>query len=162
MARRHSQSRTFITPFIPLIGYQAVVSIEPEPENRPAPFTLKPLVDSNIEDVWTGRPPAHGQHREHVPDRNCDPLTHAGPLGRPSFSAVARRHPPFGCPDVGVLRKKSLQRSLRGLDLPCSAATCRSDRRRHRRLRNVERLARATVFEYPVLNRPGFPGNSNS
>ena len=41
----------FITPLVPLIGYQAVVSIEPEPDNRPAPFTLKPLVDTNIEDV---------------------------------------------------------------------------------------------------------------
>ena len=51
MARRHSQGREFITPLVPLIGYQAVVSIEPEPDNRPAPFTLKPLVDTNIEDV---------------------------------------------------------------------------------------------------------------
>ena len=41
----------FITPSVSLIGDQAVISIEPEPDNRPAPFTLKPLVDTNIEDV---------------------------------------------------------------------------------------------------------------
>ena len=40
---------------------------------------------------------------------------------------------------------------LHGLDLPRSAAPYRSTRRCHRRLRNVERLARAIVFEYPAL-----------
>jgi hypothetical protein len=35
-------------------GYAAVISIEPYPDNSPAPFTLKPLVDSNIDD--TGAP----------------------------------------------------------------------------------------------------------
>ena len=35
--------------------------------------------------------------------------------------------------------------------VPCSAASCRSTRRRDRHLRNVETLTRATVFEYPVL-----------
>jgi hypothetical protein len=32
-------------------GFAAVISIEPEPDNDPAPFTLKPLVDDPIEDV---------------------------------------------------------------------------------------------------------------
>ena len=41
---------------------------------------------------------------------------------------------------------------VRVLDLPCSTASCRSTRRRHRRLRNLERLALATVFEYPGLD----------
>jgi hypothetical protein len=35
-------------------GYAAVVSIEPEPDNSPAPFTLKPLVDGDIDDVGAG------------------------------------------------------------------------------------------------------------
>ena len=42
----------FLNPAIDLTsGYAAVISIEPEPDNSPAPFTLKPLVDENIEDV---------------------------------------------------------------------------------------------------------------
>lgn len=41
----------FITPPVSLIGYQAVISIEPEPDDSPGPFTLKPLVDMDIEDV---------------------------------------------------------------------------------------------------------------
>jgi hypothetical protein len=31
-------------------GFAAVITIEPYPDNSPAPFTLKPLVDSNIDD----------------------------------------------------------------------------------------------------------------
>ena len=41
----------FITPAQSLIGYAAVISVEPSPDNSPAPFALKPLVDSNIEDI---------------------------------------------------------------------------------------------------------------
>ena len=41
----------FITPPVSLIGYRAVISIEPEPDDSPGPFTLKPLVDMDIEDV---------------------------------------------------------------------------------------------------------------
>lgn len=45
----------FVTPPTDLTtGYAAVISIEPYPDNSPAPFTLKPLVDSNIDD--TGAP----------------------------------------------------------------------------------------------------------
>ena len=36
---------------VSLIGYLAVISIEPEPDDSPGPFTLKPLVDMDIEDV---------------------------------------------------------------------------------------------------------------
>jgi hypothetical protein len=32
-------------------GYMAVITIEPEPDNSLAPFTLKPLVDQTIDDV---------------------------------------------------------------------------------------------------------------
>lgn len=35
-------------------GYAAVISIEPEPDNSPAPFAFKPLVDLAIEDVGAG------------------------------------------------------------------------------------------------------------
>ena len=41
----------FVNPPTDLTGYAAVISIEPSPDNSPAPFTLKPLVDSNIEDL---------------------------------------------------------------------------------------------------------------
>jgi hypothetical protein len=44
----------YINPLIDLIGYAAVISIEPEPDNSAGPFTLKPLVDGNIEDVGIG------------------------------------------------------------------------------------------------------------
>ncbi|MCO5195224.1 MAG: hypothetical protein M9930_18335 [Anaerolineae bacterium] len=41
----------FINPMTDLTtGYAAVISIEPDPDNSPGPFTLKPLVDSLIED----------------------------------------------------------------------------------------------------------------
>ena len=41
----------FITPPVSLIGATAVISIEPEPDDSPGPFTLKPLVDMDIADV---------------------------------------------------------------------------------------------------------------
>lgn len=44
----------YINPLIDLIGFTAVISIEPEPDNSPDPFTLKPLVDADIEDVGIG------------------------------------------------------------------------------------------------------------
>ncbi len=45
----------FINPPTDLTsGYAAVISIEPSPDNSPAPFTFKPLVDGEIEDVGGG------------------------------------------------------------------------------------------------------------
>ena len=41
----------FFEPPLNIIGYAAVISVEPVPDNSDAPFTLKPLVDSAIEDV---------------------------------------------------------------------------------------------------------------
>lgn len=42
----------FLNPAIFLTdGYVVVISVEPDPDNSPAPFTLKPLVDANVEDV---------------------------------------------------------------------------------------------------------------
>ncbi|MEM7126231.1 MAG: DM13 domain-containing protein [Chloroflexota bacterium] len=44
----------FVDPAIDLTGYAAVISVEPVPDNSPAPFTFKPLVDTNIEDLGMG------------------------------------------------------------------------------------------------------------
>lgn len=41
----------FVDPESTLLGYQAVISVEPEPDNSPEPFALKPLVDDEITDV---------------------------------------------------------------------------------------------------------------
>lgn len=41
----------FIDPAVVLTGGMAVISVEPQPDDSPAPFTLKPLVDMNIESV---------------------------------------------------------------------------------------------------------------
>jgi len=46
----------FISPAMNLIGDKAVITIEPDADNSSAPFTLKPLVDGNIEDVGRGVP----------------------------------------------------------------------------------------------------------
>ena len=37
-----------------LVGHQAVISIEPDPDDSAGPFTLKPLVDMSVEDVGPG------------------------------------------------------------------------------------------------------------
>jgi hypothetical protein len=44
----------YINPLLSLIGYAAVISIEPEPDNSPDPFTLKPLIDTDVVDVGAG------------------------------------------------------------------------------------------------------------
>lgn len=43
----------FITPPLYLVGLTAVISVEPEPDNAPTPFSIKPLVDA-IEDFGAG------------------------------------------------------------------------------------------------------------
>lgn len=40
----------FVHPPLDLVGLTAVISVEPDPDNSPAPFALKPLVDAVIED----------------------------------------------------------------------------------------------------------------
>jgi hypothetical protein len=40
----------FVNPAVNLIGTTVVISIEPEPDNSPAPFALKPLVDNAVDD----------------------------------------------------------------------------------------------------------------
>ena len=44
----------FIDPPVVLIGYAAVISVEPEPDDGDGPFAIKPLVDMNIENVGIG------------------------------------------------------------------------------------------------------------
>ena len=57
----------FINPMVSLIGFAAVISIEPMPDNNPGPFTLKPLVDGNIEDVGMGVLQAMGNNAAGFP-----------------------------------------------------------------------------------------------
>ena len=54
----------FVSPPMNLIGGAAVISIEPEPDNSPAPFTLKPLVDMMIEDDM-------GQHMQQMMENHA-------------------------------------------------------------------------------------------
>ena len=54
----------FVSPPRRLIGGAAVISIEPEPDNSPGPFTLKPLVDMMIEDDM-------GQHMQQMMENHA-------------------------------------------------------------------------------------------
>lgn len=44
----------YIFPAIDLIGQTVVISVEPEPDDSPAPFLLKPLVDDIVVDMGIG------------------------------------------------------------------------------------------------------------
>ncbi len=44
----------FIDPAFIITGMAAVISVEPSPDNSPAPFGIKPLIDATIEDVGAG------------------------------------------------------------------------------------------------------------
>ncbi len=58
----------FVNPRVDLTsGYAAVISIEPERDNSPAPFAFKPLVDMNIDDVGKGGSQAMGNHASSFP-----------------------------------------------------------------------------------------------
>ncbi len=47
----------YINPAFDLTdGFAAVISIEPDPDNSPGPFTFKPLVDGTIDDLGVGVP----------------------------------------------------------------------------------------------------------
>ncbi len=43
-------------PMVLTDGYAAVISVEPDPDNSPGPFTLKPLVDGMIDELGAGVP----------------------------------------------------------------------------------------------------------
>ncbi len=45
----------FVTPPMSLIGTTIVISVEPSPDNSPAPFFLKPLVDPEVTDSGRAR-----------------------------------------------------------------------------------------------------------
>ncbi|MFH2055059.1 MAG: anti-sigma factor [bacterium] len=57
----------YITPPKNLIGYAAVITIEPFPDNSPMPFTLKPLVDGDITDPGIGLPQGMGNNAASFP-----------------------------------------------------------------------------------------------
>ena len=57
----------FISPPEFLIGYAAVITVEPEPDNSPAPFAFKPLVDMTIDDVGMGALQAMGSNHASAP-----------------------------------------------------------------------------------------------
>jgi hypothetical protein len=44
----------FIDPALDLVGGAAVISVEPEPDDSPMPFVLKPLLDGEISDEGLG------------------------------------------------------------------------------------------------------------
>ena len=44
----------FISPPLVLTGLTAVITVEPEPDDSPAPFAFKPLIDASIEDPGPG------------------------------------------------------------------------------------------------------------
>ncbi|MEL6543964.1 MAG: hypothetical protein AAFQ82_05025 [Myxococcota bacterium] len=56
----------FIDPPVSLIGNTVVISVEPEPDDSPAPFALKPLIDDVLTDV--------GDHGLQAFERNSEPL----------------------------------------------------------------------------------------
>lgn len=57
----------FVNPPQSLVGYTAVISVEPVPDNSPAPFVIKPLVDGTIDDVGAGVPQEMAQNLGSVP-----------------------------------------------------------------------------------------------
>lgn len=57
----------YINPLTDLRGGAAVISIEPDPDNSPAPFTFKPLVDGTIDDVGGGTLQAMGNNAAGFP-----------------------------------------------------------------------------------------------
>jgi hypothetical protein len=81
----------FVNPPVDLTsGYAAVISIEPEPDNSPAPFTLKPLLDKTIEDV--------GMEGSQAMDNNA----RAFPTGTATLAAGAAVPVPATMPRTGA------------------------------------------------------------
>ena len=52
---RHGRYQVFISPARNLVGGAVVISVEPVPDNSPAPFAIKPLVDMMVKDVGPGQ-----------------------------------------------------------------------------------------------------------
>jgi hypothetical protein len=71
----------FVQPPIDLTsGYAAVISIEPEPDNSPAPFALKPLMDQSIEDVGKEVPRAMDNNASSFPTGSATLTGGAAPV----------------------------------------------------------------------------------
>ena len=81
----------FIMPPVSLIGYQAVVSIEPDPDDSPGPFTFEAAGGHEHSRRWAGRPPAHGQHGDRLPNRDRYPLICVLRAGRQSEAGSPTR-----------------------------------------------------------------------
>ena len=81
----------FIDPAMVLIGYAAVISIEPAPDNRPAPFTLKPLIDGNIEDASGGVLQAMGNAAPDSPAGSAAPEPATALMLLAAVAAVTQR-----------------------------------------------------------------------
>ncbi|MHC4861136.1 MAG: hypothetical protein ACYTDY_13710, partial [Planctomycetota bacterium] len=62
-------------PALDLVGGAVVVSVEPEPDNSPDPFALKPLIDAAVEDVGAG---------------GAQPLANQSATNNPTGSATIR------------------------------------------------------------------------
>jgi hypothetical protein len=56
-----------VNPAANIVGQMAVITIEPEPDNSPMPFFLRPLVDENIEDVGMEVLQAMANHAAEAP-----------------------------------------------------------------------------------------------
>lgn len=48
----------FINPPVNLVGRRVIITVEPEDDDSPKPFAIKPLIDMNVEDVGQGVPQA--------------------------------------------------------------------------------------------------------
>lgn len=48
----------FIDPPVNLVGRRVIITVEPEDDDSPKPFAIKPLIDTNVEDLGQGVPQA--------------------------------------------------------------------------------------------------------
>ena len=73
-------------------GYAAVISVEPDPDNSPAPFVLKPLMDPNIDDVGAMVLQPMHYNSASIPSGSASEITKtASPVQRlPASSVVVR------------------------------------------------------------------------
>ena len=91
----------FIMPPVSLIGYQAVVSIETRSGRQSWTLHVEAAGGHEHSRRWAGRPPAHGQHGDRLPNRDRYPLIcvlRAGrqsEAGSPSLSRPVPKLGPF-------------------------------------------------------------------
>ena len=66
----------FVSPPLDLIGTTVVISVEPEPDNSPAPFAIKPLIDATVENVSAPQLQSLGNTSENRPSAVATFATH--------------------------------------------------------------------------------------